>query len=291
MKLRTASTWAELHAISQFVSHQLPTEIMLNGFIVGQYEMLPTSDLRPCGIANCSRAHRHGFIVELADGCLSNVGRDCGRLKFGARWNQLIKRYRAAKKTESLVQAVETLRRDARALLEMVVMVPNGLSFARERLGAFDALPNVLRDSLTRRAQSGADRIMRSREPTREEVDRAKFHGKKIPTRTEETIGVIRAIKAVAPNSRADLIADVRLPQRVRELSELVADSRAEADAISAKIRALNETQGLLRSAIARTLEFFVPENYALFRHLDPQSGIRRISADEGPPFRIRIER
>jgi hypothetical protein len=288
VKLRSASTWAELHTLEGFSSEQLPEAAMLQGIVVGQYEMVPASDLRPCGIANCSRPHRHGFIIELADGRLSHVGRDCGRQKFGARWNQMVKRYRAARKAQSARDASERVRAEARDVLASADSRPAQLTRAREQLAAFNALPAAIRDDVVRRAQQmTGERIVQYREPTREEVNQAKFHHQRIPTRTEHTVGVIRAIKAVAPNSRADVTADGRLPQQMRELKALVDDPTAASDAISAKMRAIRDTRDLLDRAIERAHEFFVDENLTVLRFLDPSGRTQRITVDEGPPLRL----
>jgi hypothetical protein len=289
LKLRAAATWDELHQLEGFEKEQLPVNVMLTGAVVGQYEMPPTLDMRPCGIVNCSRAHRHGFIIELAGGRLSNVGRDCGRIKFGARWNQMLKRFRTARKAQASRKAAEHVRAQARDVLAAAQSTPAELVAARERLQAFDALPNHLRQELSRRAQAGEARIVRWREPTRDEIDRAKFRHEPIPTRTEQLVGTFAAIKAVAPNSRADMIADVRLPQRLRELTEMIDDPKTDSDVISNKIRSVNETRDLLQVAIGRTAEFFVPENLALMRLVDPRGQIQRVVINLGPPFRIEI--
>ena len=195
MKLRSASTWAELHALEGFVPEQLPMEVMLKGMVVGQYEMSPASDLRPCGIANCSRPHRHGFIIELADGRVSNVGRDCGRQKFGARWNQMVKRFRAARKAQTAREATELVRAEASDVLAHANERPTQLDRTRAQLAALDTLPATVREDLLRRAQQvGGERITQYREPTREEVNRAKFHHQPIPTRTEHLVGTIQAM-------------------------------------------------------------------------------------------------
>lgn len=290
MKLRSASTWIELYALEGFVPDQLSVTDMVTGMLVGQYEMSPALGLRACGIASCSKGHRHGFIVELPDGRVSNVGRDCGRMKFGALWTRLLKRFRAEKKKLNAQEALENVRAEGKALLASVHLLPAQLQQVREQLAALNSLPVDLREELSRRAQAGTDRIVQWREPTREEVDRAKFHGKRIPIRTEHLVGVIRSIKAVAPHSRADTTADVRLPKRIRELQEAFDNSQVTADELQQKIRALKEAWALLELGISRAADFFTSDNIAILRHLDPRGAVKRIVVNPGPPFSIQVE-
>lgn len=288
-RLRAAGTWDELAALPGFRPEQVPIDDMRRGHVVGQYSM-KGNDMRPCGIASCSQPHKHGFIVELADGTLSNVGRMCGKSKLGVEFNQMLVRYRATRKAAAKAKAVGAMRDEARAAIVAASTVPVGLQTAKALLTTLDSLPPRMKAVLERHAMAGDGQIVRRRDPTPEEIRRAKFMGDPRPAAVSEVITNIGEIKAVAPVNRADFVAEKRIPQAVEQLETLIADPAATADAIAAKIRVLRDTRDLLDRSIERTARFFAPGNVARLGYFENTDAPARVTLDAGPPPRLIVE-
>ena len=287
--LRSASTWDELTTLPGFRSEQVRVDDMRRGNVVGQYSM-KGSDMRPCGIASCSQPHKHGFIVELSDGTLSNVGRRCGKTKLGVECNRMLVRFRAIRKAAAKAQAAVGARDEARVAIAQALTMHPELQAAKALLNTLDSLTPRMKAALDRRAAEGDSQIVRWRAPTHEEVKKAKFMGAPTPTTVRETVANIDEIRAVAPNSRADFIADKRIPQAVAELAAMVADASTDTDVIAAKARALRGTRDLLDRSIERAVRFFVPGNVAKLGYLEDLNSPRRVEFDVGPPPRLTVD-
>ncbi|EQD60548.1 hypothetical protein B2A_03636, partial [mine drainage metagenome] len=244
-ELRSASTWDELFALKGFQREQIDPQTMQQGHVVGQYDMTPATDLRPCGITNCAQPHRKGFIIELPNRTLSNVGQVCGRKKLGARWDGMLRSYKDARHRESEIVAEKNARVEAEKLMMEALSFPAALVQVDEMLTAFDTLPPRYKAEIERRAQQGDGRVFLVREPTRQEIDRAKFHGQPVPHRTQTQVATIDSIKAVAPNSRADLIARQRIPRLVNELRKMCNDPAVKASSIRAQGHIIEGRDGI----------------------------------------------
>lgn len=288
-KLRSASTWGELEALPGFRTEQVAADVMRRGAVVGQYSM-NGGDLRPCGIASCSQPHKHGFIVELPDGTLSHVGKICGKNKLGVAFNQMLVRFRKTRKAAAKAQAASKVRDEARDTIAEALVMPSGLPATKALLDTLNSLTPGMRASLERRAATNDSQIVRMRDPTREEVNRAKFMHDRIPTTVSETIASIDEIKAVAPNSRADVVAEQRIPRLAAELSAMVADLSVDADSIASKIRTLRDARNLLDRSIERAARFFVPGNVAKLGFLEDVNAPRRVTFDAGPPPKLSVD-
>lgn len=288
-RLRSASTWDELTKLQGFRTEQVPVDDMRHGNVVGQYSM-KGSDLRPCGIASCSQPHKHGFIVELTDGTLSNVGRVCGKNKLGVAFNQMLARYRTTRKAAAKAKAGQAVRDEARAIIAEALTMPAELQATKALLGALDSLPPRLRNILERRAASGDNQIWRLRDPTEDEIKKAKFRGDSRPRTVRELIANIDEIRAVAPVTRVDFIAEKRLLQAVGQLTSTIDDPEADSDSVAAKTRILRETRELLDRSIERTKQFFTPGNIAKLGYLESVAAPLRVTFDVGPPPRMIVQ-
>lgn len=287
-KLRSAATWNELFALEGFRREQIDPHFMLQGQVVGDYDMTPQTDLRRCGITSCAQPHRRGFIIELPDRTLSNVGQVCGRKKLGARWGGMLRSYKDARQRESETVAEKNARIEAEKLIVEALTFPAALVRVEEMLAAFDTLPPRYKAEIERRAQQGDGRVFLVREPTRQEIDRAKFHGQPVPQRTPTQVATIDSIKAVAPNSRADVIARQRIPRLVNELRKMCNDPAVKASSINGQVTSLKGSMDLLKTSIDRAARFFDSKNLSLLGHLFDGA---QFHVDHGTPFRLTIKR
>lgn len=240
---------------------------MQTGVVVGQYDM-KSEEMRPCGILSCGQPHRHGFIIELPDQSLSNVGKICGQRWLATKWNGMLSSYKAAQKQHAGVEALRTAKESADVLMLKASERPKDLARVLRMLEALDQLPADLRSQLASRASLDDGDIFRERKPTQKEIDRAKFHHEPIPHVKREIVAKLDAIKAVAPYSRADYVYQERLPRAVDALRATCADPASTAESISSCCRSLQSALDLLDRAIARALRFFDSTNIGRLGHL-----------------------
>ncbi len=58
--------------------------------VIGRYAL---KDEVRCGLSNCRQPHSKGYIVVTADGCETNIGKDCGKRYFGVEFETLSKKF------------------------------------------------------------------------------------------------------------------------------------------------------------------------------------------------------
>lgn len=85
--------------------------------IVGKYE-LPANrgSWALCGLNNCHREHRFGYVIRAKDGRETNIGHECGKREFDVEFEEVEARYRRAVDAQARQRAVKTLL-DERDLL------------------------------------------------------------------------------------------------------------------------------------------------------------------------------
>ena len=292
-------TWEELRALPGFYEHAVPKEKMVKGKLVGDYEMHPKSGMQPCGIEQCHKEHRHGYVVELPDGGLSNIGRYCGKRHFGADWA----RVKSTFSKEKREQAKTAAQRELRARLEIQIsdwrpVESDETTWARATLKSFNLLPRELRQALESRAMQGDTSIPIWRDETDEELRRRAFYqkdDKKVARRrVQDERGPLLGLPGIRPDWRVDRILDERIPALLAEARALLerADgaSTDELDAISRRLSAIpNEIV-----SSCRQLRLFVSaENLLRLPLLRPfeLAGVSSVSYDSGPPASIQLRR
>lgn len=85
--------------------------------IIGGYSFPQDLYVR-CGLSTCRRTHGRGFLVQTADGRETNIGRDCGRTHFGARWEELERTFSKRQDIEARQDRIQELLRNRDELLE-----------------------------------------------------------------------------------------------------------------------------------------------------------------------------
>lgn len=270
-------TWEELFALPNLSSTAIPREHMVSGKLVGDYEMDAKTGLRPCGIAQCHTDHRHGFIVALADGMLSYVGRDCGKSQFGAAWNRMRSDLTREKRKQTKEQALRELRSGLLAQIEnWPSQETKETSWARSVLSAFDELPEVVRQTIESRAKDGDPSILGSRYETEEEVKRRAFMenrtGKHLPSpnRIYFERGPLRGISALRQNSRVDRLLDLIIPALLREATTLSESESAAPEDFGKMNKRLTDIVKQVNKSIGQIRQFVDAQNLDLVRFIRP---------------------
>jgi len=268
-------TWEELFRIPNLSDSAIPRHQMANGKIVGDYEMDPKSGLRPCGIAQCHTAHRHGYIVELDSEIRSYVGRDCGKSQFGVNWQQMHKTFRLEKQRLSRDRAIREVRSSLLTEIDNWRSLENDeTSWAREMLKAFDEMPDAIRKTIESRANSADTAIFELRKETPEEVRRRAFResydSRRLPPPKLITVplGKLRGLAGLRPSTRVDRILDVKVPNLLREARALVLSDASTADELGAMSKELLGIEGRINRAIDQLHKFVDHHNLDLLPHI-----------------------
>lgn len=253
--------WEDLYRLQGF-QRPLTAEAMKKGGPVKPYAMPAKAGKRHCGIAECQTPHLRGYVIQVGD-VLSNVGHQCASKYFGTTlWKAHIKQLRRNQEAQAAKAALEQARSKARTLLEQANVCPDGYLEVANLLSLFDTLPAGLRGELRERARPGtplAD-ITHQRAPNAAEIKQAKFHQQPVPHVVEVKVGNISGLKAVAENSRADVVSK-RMSRQKDELLALINNESATTEELHRATRLVTTSVELLSRAIERAGTFFSEQN------------------------------
>lgn len=84
-----AEGWDQIESRPGFVRDLDPAQHKLSS-VIGRYAL---KDEVRCGLSNCRQPHSKGYIVVTADGCETNIGKDCGKRYFGVEFETLSKKF------------------------------------------------------------------------------------------------------------------------------------------------------------------------------------------------------
>jgi hypothetical protein len=145
-------------------------------------------------------------------------------------------------------------------------------------LSLFDTLPRGLRAELMERAYPPTPRadIIQRRDPTEAEIKRAKFYEQPIPRATVTKVGSISGLKAVAENSRADVVS-ARVARHKTDLLALINDDTATTEGVNCAMANLTKSVTLLDLALERARIFFSEQNIREIEKLPNGSKFREV--------------
>lgn len=179
----------------------------------------------PCGLKGCRQPHKDGFLVELEDGNLSNVGHVCGK-EFGEdrfgdekrRYAEQVLRPQAIAIITTVLEQLQSLRpelAELRVHAERLSLYKRGL---RERFSR-------LYVELERRAHNGGNRVSEQIELTPAEFEQRKAIDSRASRYREEYRGTLPGLGILAENVHDVVIT--RLVAKADELREVDLSSMA----------------------------------------------------------------
>jgi hypothetical protein len=169
-KLTIIRTPSDITSYPKYLESIDPKTRPLRRIITGYY----LNEEYPCGLKSCHQPHKEGFLVELEDTYVTNVGWVCGQ-QFGEKF--AIERTRYAE---------QILRPKAIATIQNIVSKINGLPQEIQRLAEEAArlsqckqsmrsqFPRLYKD-LERRAHSSDNRVTEQVELTRTPMYRSRI--------------------------------------------------------------------------------------------------------------------
>ncbi len=270
------SSYSDLEEQPGFrVDVRLDEDLKRSAIIVAPYNIGP--DLIPCGLT-CHRGHNRGYLLRLADGSHTNVGRICGSNHFGAS---------NFSEQEKLAKANERAEKHKQSINQLLDKIPDYRKRAHdlwhqsaplgEALDAFKSIyPNGLYQDLRNRAQRKnaqvfvtrkLDETEKAAQEQNPETNRRGSRGSKKSDFVQKWVGDLRGLSIFLVRPRSCL----------KSVQQLIADIEAkENEAITpallakyAKYPSLIEEQ--LEHAeilLISGKQFFAPDNFKLLVYL-----------------------
>ena len=108
--------------------------------IVGKYELpADRGSWAACGLNNCRREHRFGYVISAKDGRETNIGHDCGKREFDVEFDEVEARYKRAVDAQARQRAITTLMDERATLITRAERVVPVAVVQGERFAAFRA--------------------------------------------------------------------------------------------------------------------------------------------------------
>lgn len=298
VKLFAPRTWEELFALPGISRDPVLRASMVNGTLIGDYEMEQKSGLRPCGIAECHTDHRHGYVVDLRDGIRSYVGRDCGKSQFGVEWTKMRSAFNKQKREQSKAQALKELRDELARRLDGWQSLESSVTvWARAVLLAFDDLPKMFRDTIESRAAAGDAAVIGYRPETVDEVKmrafRENWQGKTPPPARNITYerGPLLGLPSLRRAGRVDTLLDLAVPVLHKQARLLIESDMATPDDFGKVLKRLEDIAKQVENSVRQLQSFVVPSNLALLQYLRPfeQAGVVGVHFETTSPPRFSV--
>jgi len=109
-----------------------------------------------CSLSGCRRSHNEGFVVQLQDGRVTNVGHICGRKAFGEAFHAGVKAIEAQREFEAVLAGMDKYRQEMPQLEARLSTLQSGVrgvaSLTKARRTLREMLPAHLVRDLAERA-------------------------------------------------------------------------------------------------------------------------------------------
>ena len=108
--------------------------------IVGKYELpADRGSWAACGLNNCHREHRFGYVICAKDGRETNIGHDCGKREFDVEFEEVEARYKRAVDSQARQRAIAALMEERVQLIDRAEHIVPVAVLQGARLSAFRA--------------------------------------------------------------------------------------------------------------------------------------------------------
>lgn len=166
----------------------------------------------PCGLKGCHQPHKEGFLVELEDGGVSNVGWKCGE-RFGEKFLVEKKRYAEMELRPKAIVLVQEVVQKIRAMrTELARLDVDADRLSQFKRGLRSRLPNLYK-ALERRAHGSDARVTEQLERTEQEIqDLLALNPGVVRERVryrEEVRGTLPGLTVVTTNVREEVVTNL----------------------------------------------------------------------------------
>lgn len=217
-------SWNDVLEMAGFTVDIDPETVKLKS-IMGSYAF---KDFIACGLSSCHQPHGKGYLVELADGRVTNIGQDCGKTYFSVNFEEMRVVYDRERRAKERRETLVSLQHQLPAIEERIRLLKESpLSgtwvhkLSQSLTGATTGLPSEVTTLVKKLLRARSGRLTQQRIATKEERERLQASGQRLEKETyvEDLVGQLDGIAALYPEN------DLRklLVKKLRgELDELV---------------------------------------------------------------------
>lgn len=166
----------------------------------------------PCGLKGCHRAHKEGFLVELENGKVTNVGWICGE-RFGDKFALEKNRYAERELRPKAIRTIQEAMAKIRSMKEeLATLASDADRLSQYKQGMRNQLPKLY-EELGRRAHSGNAQVVEQVERTKQEIDNLyemnPGAGRERFRYREEARGILPGLHVISDNIRENVIVEL----------------------------------------------------------------------------------
>ncbi|MDE2598437.1 MAG: hypothetical protein KGL40_02310 [Rhodocyclaceae bacterium] len=203
--IRTAQ---DLRKLPNYLESVDPQAQPLSKILVGYF--LETEHL--CGLKSCHQPHKEGFLVELENGKLTNVGWKCGE-RFGDRFALERTKYAERELRPKAIRTIQDAMAKIRAMKEeLATLASDADRLSQCKQGMRNQLPKLYKE-LDRRAHSGNAQVVEQVERTKQEIDNLyemnPGAGRERFRYREEARGILPGLHVISDNIRENVIVQL----------------------------------------------------------------------------------
>lgn len=204
--LVSVENWSEVLEMPGFMVDINPEATKLKS-IIGSYAF---KDFIKCGLASCHRPHGKGYLVELADGHVTNIGQDCGKTYFAVNFEEMRIIFDREIRAKERRGTLTSLQHQLPAIEERIRSLKDGpfsggwiYKLSQSLTGATSGLPEGVTSLVKKLIHSRSGRLTRQRLATREERERLRASGQHLEKETylEDLIGQLDGIATLYPEN------------------------------------------------------------------------------------------
>ncbi len=237
--------------------------------ILGEYAL---AEVLACGLGICQQAHRHGFLIELADSRETNIGNVCASRYFGKEIvTGGLKAYRAVRNRQTTLELYRALLDRHTEFEQALDQYDAAVSWAYRydsSLHAANVVPSSVPDALYRMAVNGKRSVVRSIELSDEEWRDLKATNPAASRYAQEHmgeldgLGVFEPELATAPRKLAAILKRIASAKQCEETDFAV---------VAKMVKDAGEIPVLLERVarfVSEARAFYTDRNVELLEHL-----------------------
>lgn len=226
-------TFDEVPDIPGFTVDVDPKEVKLET-IIGNYT---EAVFVRCGLSSCHTKHGKGYLVALADGRVTNIGKDCGKTHFDVEFESMrlnFDRDIVNKERRENLMSFQSQIPAIREVVEEIRSESNGADWVQKNIQALtipgrsvpESIVEVVRKvQRTRNPTVAKQRIATKAEKEQAEVaERRKIEG---PYYVDEPVGTLEGIGALYPENDIRELLILGIEKVLNEIEPLDVDSLA----------------------------------------------------------------
>lgn len=188
-----------------------------------------------CGLSTCHTKHGKGYLVQAADGTLTNIGKDCGKTHFGVEFQAMRQNFDRDIQNKERRENLSSFQNQIPALQEIIAEVRGEEAGAdwvyktiQELTNPGKRVPDSIVEVVRKVRNTRNSTLTKSRFATKEEVQQAEVaERRKIEGAyyIDEPVGSLEGIGALFPENDIRELLVIGLEKLLKEIEELDVDS------------------------------------------------------------------